>query len=131
MRRWKPYASYGRWFALVLAVVFTAGTVAFTVLTSRHFRGEAMAWDINMTFYAQLIVLCIMVLCAILSWLRFCRFPRCGMALTVTQSTSHLSGTQKSYRSIKFGALILGCKCSASRSDSSKVLVRIGGRSER
>ncbi len=71
MRRWKPYASYGRWFALVLAVVFTAGTVAFTVLTSRHFRGEAMAWDINMTFYAQLIVLCIMVLCAILSWLRF------------------------------------------------------------
>ncbi|MEY2844577.1 MAG: hypothetical protein RL076_123 [Chloroflexota bacterium] len=71
MRRWKPYASHGRWFALVLAVVFTAGAVAFTVLTSRHFRGEAMAWDINMTFYAQLIVLCIMVLCAILSWLRF------------------------------------------------------------
>ena len=71
MRRWKPYASHGRWFALVLAVVFTAGTVAFTVLTSRHFRGDAMAWDINMTFYAQLVVLCIMLLCAILSWLRF------------------------------------------------------------
>ncbi|MCE2851574.1 MAG: PH domain-containing protein [Roseiflexaceae bacterium] len=71
MRRWKPYASHGRWFALILAVVFTGGVAAFAVLTRRHFIGEAMAWDINMTFYAQLVMLCIMLLSAVLSWLRY------------------------------------------------------------
>lgn len=71
MRRWKPYASNGRWLALVLAVVFTAGSAAFALLVSRHFTGDATAWNIDMTLYVQLVVMLLMLFCAILSWLRF------------------------------------------------------------
>lgn len=71
MRRWKPYASNGRWLALVLAVVFSGGAAAFAVLASRHFTGAAVTWDINLTLYVQIVVLLVMLFCAILSWLRF------------------------------------------------------------
>lgn len=71
MRRWKPFAAHGRWLALILAIVFTGGAVAFFVLTRRHFVGAATAWSINLTFYAQFMAMLAMLTGAILAWLRF------------------------------------------------------------
>lgn len=71
MRQWKPFASNGRWLALVLAIVFSGGSLAFALLSNRHFEGPPSVWDINMTLYVQLVVMFLMLFFATLSWLRF------------------------------------------------------------
>lgn len=71
MRRWKPYPSPGRWLALVLAVVFTGGCIAFVMLVHRHFSGVPTAWTVNLDFYLQFLAAVAMLICAGSTWIRF------------------------------------------------------------
>jgi len=71
MRRWKPYPSPGRWLALVLAVVFTGGCIAFALLAHRHFSGAPVDWTINLEFYLQFLAMIAMLICAGSAWMRF------------------------------------------------------------
>lgn len=71
MRRWKPYPSPGRWLALVLAVVFTGGCIAFAILAQRHFSGISTEWTINLEFYLQFLAMLVMIVCAGSAWMRF------------------------------------------------------------
>ena len=71
MRRWKPYPSPGRWLALVLAVVFTGGCIAFAMLAHRHFSGAPVEWTVNLEFYLQFLAMLAMLICAGSAWMRF------------------------------------------------------------
>ena len=71
MRRWKPYPSPGRWLALVLAVVFTGGCIAFAMLAHRHFSGAPAEWTVNLEFYLQFLAMLAMLICAGSAWMRF------------------------------------------------------------
>jgi hypothetical protein len=71
MRRWKPYPSPGRWLALVLAVVFTGGCIAFAMLAHRHFSGVPAEWTVNLDFYLQFLAMLAMLICAGSTWMRF------------------------------------------------------------
>lgn len=70
MRRWKPFPSIGRWLALAIALVFSAGFVAFAWLISRVFVGEPNTWLIDFGFFLQFVAMLLMLLLSGFAWLR-------------------------------------------------------------
>jgi Bacterial PH domain len=71
MRRWKPFPSIGRWLALVIAVIFSVGFVAFAWLIARTFANEPQSWQIDFGFFLQFVAMILMALFAGFAWLRW------------------------------------------------------------
>lgn len=71
MRRWKPFPSIGRWLALVIALVFSGGFVAFGWLISGAFAGDPQSWQIDFGFFLQFVAMLVMLVLSAFSWLRW------------------------------------------------------------
>ncbi len=71
MRRWKPFPSAGRWLALALALVFSAGSLFFGWLCAQRFSGLAADWSIDLDFFLRFLCFLAMVFLAGTSWMRF------------------------------------------------------------
>jgi hypothetical protein len=71
MRRWKPFSAPGRWLALVLALAFTGGAIAFGMLASSHLAQSPAEWQINLEFYLKLLAFCLLCALAGGTWTRF------------------------------------------------------------
>ncbi|MBM4412850.1 MAG: hypothetical protein FJ040_05305 [Chloroflexi bacterium] len=71
MRRWKPFPSIGRWLALVIALLFSAGFVAFAWLIARSFVGQPIEWQVDFEFFLQFLAMIVMLLLSGFAWLRW------------------------------------------------------------
>ena len=71
MRRWKPFPSIGRWLALVIAVIFSLGFLAFGWLISSAFAGEPQSWQIDFGFFLQFVAMLLMLFLSGFAWLRW------------------------------------------------------------